>query len=339
VDKKVIPITAIHNPEYYDNTQLSDYKTCPRYYYLRHVRGWRVQGTAMPLIFGLAWHAAMDIIWRGYKKVPIEPLVDTAMAAAEEVWVDEGLKPFADLDMQDLEMLGARTPMVLKEMLHGYIEARKHILANAELIAAERPFAVPIYEDNPNVWYIGRRDKDISYNGDKLVIEHKTTSEYKVDGGFKSSYLESWHPNSQCEGYLYASNIELGGVRYVWVDAALVHKKVHDKFRFIPISATFGNLDNWLWEARDWISRVQSEKERLAGQPSDRPVMGAFPRNTNSCSGKYGLCSFLNVCRGWENPAQLDAPPAGYVHDPWHPFEILKIAELGMPDDKPETVK
>lgn len=318
-----------HILQYYDNTQLGDYKKCPRYYYLRHVRGWRASGTAMPLIFGLAWHAAMDIVWRGYKKIPKDALVATAMAAFEGVWIESGLKPTDQLGLQDLEMLGARTPHTAQEMLHHYIEKRSLILDNATLLAAERPFAVPLYPDQDDVFYIGRRDKDIELNGDKIVIEHKTSSEYKKDGGFKTSYIEGWYPNSQCEGYLYAANIDLGGVRYVWVDAALVHNKVHDQFRFIPISATFANLDNWLWEARDWVSRIQSEKERLASQPNDRPVLGAFPKNTDSCSGKYGLCSFLDICRGWANPAVLDAPPAGYIEDPWHPFEILKIEQLG----------
>lgn len=316
--------------QFYDNTMLSDYKKCPRFFYLRHERGWRPKGTATALIFGLSWHAAMDILWRGAGKFPKEVLIDTAMAAWEEQWVAEGMKPIADLDLQDIEMLGARTPHTAREMLINYYEQREHFMTSCTLLSAEKPFAVPIYQDRDDVWYIGRRDKDIRMNGDNVVIEHKTTTEYKIDGGFKSQYLESWDPNSQCQGYLYAAKIELGECRYVFVDAALVHKKVHDKFRFIPISATFSNLDNWLWECRDWINRVQSERERLAGQPRDRVIMGAFPKNTESCVGKYGPCSFLSICRGFHNPELLEDAPEGFVRDPWHPFEVLKISELGM---------
>lgn len=326
--------------QYYDNTQLNDYKTCPRYYYLRHVKGFKPQGTAMPLIFGLAWHAAMDIVWRAFDKKILPrgaasdaAIVELAMEAFNECWMKEGAKDPATLDLQDLEILGARTPMTAKEMLHNYIQQRRPLLEGMKLVAAERPFAVPIYQDREDIWYIGRRDKDIQYNGDGIVIEHKTTTEYKKDGGFKTQYLESWFPNSQCEGYLYAARLELEGVRYVWVDAALVHNKVHDAFKFIPISASFANLDNWLWEARDWINRIISEKERLEGQPKDRSVMGAFPKNTASCVGKYGPCAMLRICRQYENPAQLDEAPAGYVHEPWHPFEILKISELGLKED------
>jgi len=319
---------------YVDNTKLSDYKVCPRYYYLRHIKGWRPGGTAMPLIFGLCWHEAMNIVWVGYASVRNGSitkwdLVDAAMLAFENCWTDQGLKAFEDLDMQDLEMLGARTPMIAKEMLINYIEKREDILNTMELIAAERPFAVPLYPDRTDIWYIGRRDKDVKVNGDIVVIEHKTTSEYKIDGGFKSQYLESFYPNSQVEGYLYAANIEYGDVRYVWADTALVHKKVHNAFRFIPISATITALNSWLWETRDWVDRIQSELERLADAEAQK-ILTAFPRSTNQCVGKYGLCSMLPICRGFNNPATLDVPPPGFIHDPWNPFDLLHISTLKL---------
>lgn len=323
--------------QYYDNTMLSDYKKCPRMFYLRHVRGWKPKGTATALVFGLCWHDAMDILWKGYGKVSEPDLVEMAMDAFTATWAEQGMKPVHELDLQDLEMLGPRTPGSAREMLFNYIEKRRHIFENMKLLAAERPFAVPIYPDRKDIWYVGRRDKDTHIQGHgHVVIEHKTTTEYKIDGGFKSQYIESWFPNSQCEGYLYAANIEIGNVPYVWVDAALVHKKVHDVFRFIPVTATFANLDNWLWECRDWINRVQSEKERLEGQPENRAVMGAFPKNTEQCSGKYGLCTYLNVCRGFPNPAQVEQPPAGFVQEFWHPFDVLKLDKIGMEDDRPE---
>jgi len=310
---------------YYDNTKLGDYKKCPRYYYLRHVRGWRKSGTAMPLVFGLCWHEAMNVIWSGWKPgVYTSTLIENAMLAVNTCWVENGGKPIADLDMQDLEMLGARTPMNLKEMLYNYVEKREGVLNQMELLAAERPFAVPLYPDNPDVWYIGRRDKDVRINGDVVIIEHKTTTEYKVDGGFKSQYLESYYPNSQCSGYLYAANIEYPSTRYVWVDAALVHKKVHDAFRFIPISFTLSDMDAWLWEARDWAERIESDMERMVDQPI-QTAMGAFPKNTEQCVGKYGVCSFIQICRGFSNPSELDEPPTGFIHDVWNPFELLHI--------------
>lgn len=320
---------------YFDNTKLSDYKKCPRYYYLRHERGWRKPGISMPLVFGLSWHDAMDTVWQGFGKVSNTTLVDMAMEGFAKCWEGQGMKPIDQLDYQELEMLGARSPMTAKIMLANYIEQRHDILTNMKLLAAERPFAVPLYHNRTDIWYIGRRDKDISLNGDTIVIEHKTTSEYKIDGGFKQSYIEGWYPNSQCEGYLFAGNLEYQpkGVRYVWVDAALVHKKVHDKFKFIPVSSTFASMDAWLWEAKDWVGRIQSEQERVIGSESQK-ILTAYPKNTEQCNGKYGLCGFLDVCRGYANPAQLEAPPNGYIYDVWNPFDLLHISELKLTETR-----
>ena len=323
------------NKRYYDNTKLGDYKKCPRYYYLRHVKGWRKQGTAMPLIFGLCWHEAMNVIWSGWHLVKggqytSGQLIEAAMHNWEQCWVENGGKPISELDMQDLEMLGARTPMSAKEMLIHYVDKREGILNSMQLLAAERPFAVPLFPDNDDIWYIGRRDKDVVINGDITIIEHKTTTEYKIDGGFKSQYLESYWPNSQVMGYIYAANIEYSSARYVWVDAALVHKKVHDCFKFIPISSTMSDMDAWLWEARDWVERIESDIERLADQPLNT-AMGAFPKNTEQCVGKYGICGMIDICRGFSNPSQVLEPPAGFIHDIWNPFELLHISEIGVP--------
>lgn len=316
---------------YFDNTMLGDYKKCPRYFYLRHRKGWRSQGISAALTFGLSWHSAMDALWQGFGKVPDEQLLEIASFAFNKTWIEEGMPDPATMDIADTESLGARTPMIAREMLHQYLEKRRPLLEDSTLLFAERPFAVPIFQDDADIWYIGRMDKGISHGGRQLILEHKTTSEYKKDGGFKTSYVEGWYPNSQCEGYLYGSNMQgLGSFQYVWIDAALVHKKEHGFFKFIPISASFANLDNWLWEVRDWISRIMEEDRRLAEAPTNESTMGAFPRNTDQCNGKYGLCPFLGICRGFNNPAIVQEPPAGYIVDRWEPFNVLGLEKIGM---------
>ena len=49
--------------KYYDNTRISDYKTCPRKYLLRHKYDLVAEGTPLALTFGLCWHDAMDVMW------------------------------------------------------------------------------------------------------------------------------------------------------------------------------------------------------------------------------------------------------------------------------------
>ena len=326
-------------PQYYDNTRLVDFKECPRKYYLRHIRGWRGKGTAMPLVFGLSWHDAMDYLWSRYNQESESELLVGAAKAFHERWISEGLKPAGELNIDDIERLGARTPMVAAEMMYHYLQSRKKIFdrADFQLEAVEQPFAVPIFPNRPNVWYIGRLDKVFNYNGSRIVGEHKTTSEYKKEGGFKQQYLESWSPNSQIEGYMYAANLYFpGGARQVWLDASLVHKKEHEFFKFIPISASMAGLDEWLYDTRHWINRVEQESrtlQELVSAASD-PALWAFPRNTNSCSGKYGMCTYVEVCRNVRNPAQLIEPPEGFIEDRWMPFDVLQIGKLGLPPEE-----
>lgn len=318
--------------KYYDNSMLSTFKQCPRMYYLRHIRGWSGEGISMPLAFGQSWHNAMDVLWSQYGKLPDRDLVELATAQFEDSWVAEGLPEPSTLTIDQLEHYGARTPGVAKEMLHNYLAKRKQTFDNPtfQLEAYEQPFAVPLYPDRNDVWYIGRLDKVFKLNGSRVIGEHKTTSEYKIDGGFKSSWLDSWSPSAQIEGYMYAGNLYFdGGIRYVWVDGALVHKKVHDQFKFVPIAANLASLDGWLWEARNWVEEVEAETAKLTEGAADGEYMQCFRRNTDQCVGKYGPCSFRGVCTTVDNPHKLVDPPDGYVVKFWQPFDTLKISKLG----------
>lgn len=316
--------------KFFDNTMLASYKRCPREFYLRHVRSWRGGGISPALSFGLSWHEAMDVVWAGINGgSDPRAVLDAAHYAFLEKWKEQGMNPEPDLEEQN--RLGARTPMVAREMLYHYIQQRSDFIKNSTLRYIERPFAVPIFADRSDIWYIGRLDKWVrSDRGDEIIIEHKTTSEYKKEGGFKTTYLEGWSPSSQIEGYIFSGRMQekKKPPRYVWIDAALVHKSVHDKFKFIPISHATGGIESWLWEARDWIMRVESELTRLEESDSDAKHMQAFPRNTDSCSGKYGLCSFINVCRTCHNPAQLKAPPEGFIEEKWEPFDTLGLEAI-----------
>lgn len=327
---------------YYDNSMISAFKECPRKFYLRHIRGFCSKGISMPLTFGLSWHNAMDVLWGEYGKMTDQDLLIAATKAFAATWEEQGLPPANQLTVDQLEKYGARTPFVAAEMLYEYLLKRKQTFDNPsfKLEAVEQPFAVPIYPDSTDTWYIGRLDKVFKLNGSRVIGEHKTTSDYKIDGGFKQQYIDQWSPSSQIEGYLYAGNLYFeGGVRYAWVDAALVHKKVHDAFKFIPVSASMSALDGWLWEVRDWIEQIKLEEKKLHSGAAKGDQMQCFRRNTDSCVGKYGPCTFKNICTSIDNPAKLDSAPDGYKVEFWSPFDILHIERLGPEFERPEPVK
>lgn len=310
---------------YLDNTMLSTYRECPRKYYLRHVRGWRKDGTAMPLVFGLSWHAAMDVVWQQYQTTELSVLLENAAQAFDETWASQGMPLDAPLEV--MERWGARTPMIAREMLVNYVDKRHHVLANARLVACEQPFAVPLpLDDGEDVWYAGRLDKVVDYNGALRVIEHKTTSEYKIDGGFKNAYVESWYMDSQVMGYLYGAGLYFNGLEDVWIDAALVHKKVHDAFKFIPVGHQYGMLEHWIEDTKEWVRRLKRDEANLA--EGRRLLGGVFPKQQGSCVGKYGPCPYLDVCRTQHDPSAVSEAPAGYLVEHWSPFDVLELHKL-----------
>lgn len=209
-------------------------------------------------------------------------------------------------------------------MYHGYLEAREHIFRDPslEVLEIEKAFSVPLDPDREDLWYVGKIDKVVRFRGRVLAIEHKTTTQYSKTTKFRNSFVESFSPNSQVDGYQYCLHVKYPeGTGGVWVDAALVHK-TDEGFTFIPVERQKQHLDSWLWEVQYWIAQVQLQKEWLAEvQPSHR-YMTAFPKNTNACFDFGRSCEYLGLCKAWPNPVGKPMPP-GFKNEHWDPLEHI----------------
>lgn len=315
--------------EYYDNTRITAFKECPRKYYYRHVRDWRREGTATALIFGLSWHEAMDIVYAmAHSDATDSEITDAAHAEFCKTWEEQGLTPWHLIDVELENEIAPRTPGIAKEMIRNYIKERRDFIRKCTVVDIERPFMVPLFPDE-NIYYIGRLDKTLGLNGRIIIVEHKTTTAYKVQGNFRTDYLESWSPNSQVDGYLHAAHLCYQQDKIeLWVDAALVHKKIHNGFKYIPVSRLTAMLDVWLSETRHWIDGIQRELKNLTAEKQmGVQVMKSFPKNTSSCSNFAG-CSYRDLCKVLVNPEELAEAPLGYVEEKWEPFDILNIQSI-----------
>lgn len=325
----------------FDNSRINTFKVCPRKFLLEHVYGWRPDEKSIALTFGSAWHAASDVVWRAASenlsdRSTIRSIVEEAHNAFILEWMKDGLAHPDELGPDELENLGARTPQVAKEMLHGYIEARKHIFSDPsfKLLAVELPFAVPLDPNDESLFYVGRLDKIFEYRKQVIVGEHKTSSSYKKGGPFRSDFVDSFDVSAQIDGYIYALRSQYRErAAGVWIDGALVHKTDHNGFMFIPQSRSDAQLDSWLWETHSYIDQIEGNKAALAERAhDDTDYLAAFPRNTSSCL-QYGRCPMLDICRTTPNPAKLDGPPLGYNVNFWSPFSTIKLGQLGFTVD------
>jgi hypothetical protein len=231
-----------------------------------------------------------------------------------------------------------RNSLTAMEMLFNYIEDRKAFLQSRDfrLLDIERAFAVPIDSHRSDLFYIGRLDKVFEYQGRIYIGEHKTTTAYKKEGPFTNSFMDSFSPNSQIDGYLYAGHLIYGKrLKAVRVDAALVHKDIHDGFRWIEVERQFAQLDGWLWESRYWIEQIEANKNAMkANYDPKAAYMPAFPKNTSACTN-FGGCPYLDLCKMVSNPDLREQFP-DYDISQWEPFTAL---EFNKQKKKDQVVK
>lgn len=308
---------------YFDNTRIAEYKNCPRKFYFRHVRHWARPGVDSKLSFGSGWHSAMDVIWTGGS-------VDQAVKAFEQTFYEELGEPVALIE-------DFRNPATCRAMLEEYVDQRAAFFSMIETLAVEQPFAVPLADDS-SLFYVGRMDKVFRHNGmggKILAGEHKTTSWYQKEGNFRSAWIASFNPNSQVDGYMYAGHLLYGeAFKGVWVDGALVHKTVHDAFKFIPCDRQFNTLDLWLWETRARIKSILNDINSRSTLDGSESFLNAFPRNTDYCMAYNRACTFGPLCRFYPNPDVLTETPDGYIKSKWQPFDELKLSKIGLKEDE-----
>lgn len=318
----------------YDNTRLSEYKRCPRKFLFRHIFHLKPDGRETALVFGGAWHSAMDQFWAHATKLRKDELVKLMYAAWLEHWCGEGLPHPSDIDYEMEKELAPRTPGNALEMIVGYVDDRWSRISDFEVVDIERPFAVPLNPNDPNLFYIGKIDKIVRYRGKIQGLEHKTTTAYKKNGPFRTAFLDSFSPNAQVDGYIFALHMMFPGeVRGVWVDGALVHK-TEQGFQFIPIERQLAQLDGWLWEVQEWIGLIETDKKRLADCKTTDPYLRAFPKNTNSCHDFNRSCPYIDLCKALPNPLKLagNDPPLGFSREAWNPLEHVKGLEKVLQD-------
>lgn len=326
--------------QYHDNTEISTYKECPRKYFIRHVLGWTVsmgndetgnvdKRKAPALVFGSCWHAGMDAVWGAGLNATPEERLELAIDAFKKEWEENNYE--YNLSLDEAAALGARNPGVASEMYYNYIDQRGRMLAETNVLGIEQPIAMP-FPGLDDTWYVGKLDKVVDYHGIH-ILEHKTTTLYRINGNFDADYIESWNAASQVKGYQMVGSLYYPDLQDVWVDCSLVHKKVHDAFRFVPVSHSWHLLEEWITDTRKWISCMTEERQQW--EKNGRVLKdGNFRRNEDQCYGKYGKCPFLAICSTISDPSILKEPPVGYVEERWEPFDVLKLEKLIEQGDK-----
>lgn len=291
------PLPILDRP--LDNTALADFMTCPRKYYYGMVLHRRLAlgvGRSPALIYGTAWHRAMELHYKTNGQR------DMVVLGIYQAWEDHGKQDdhrtvercIIEYDNY-VERWGLPSEESSKTL--GYpTNPLVEVSVNAEWEGCLYPYA-------------GKIDRIFEENGQLYVEDHKTTSQM---GDY---YFHQFALSNQMMGYAWLgkqiTGRDIAGVR---INAHAIYKR-ESKFARHVLSFSARRLQEWADNYNRWVERV-----RAAYQTND------FPGNYNACSGKYGMCQFASVC---SMPPQLrqNVLEEEYVEKVWNPLEVKEDGE------------
>ena len=285
-----------------DSTKLQDFIACERMYFYRYMLGWQGEGPNVHLVFGEAWHRAMEhLLLNGYGS--------RAIVEAFEIGDSYYRKHFPEI--MD-EVNHPKIPGVMLLALEQYANTYKEDWEDQEVLYTEIAGTVPI-EDRLLHF---RQDAILRTKGGIISREHKTGSQ------LSRMWRDQWHLSTQIGTYahvlycLYPPE-EVEGV----VINGAIFNKTKVQFERIPIRKRPIDMQVWYWNTAHFMEMIEWETERLVGCKDSDDVMMAFPMRNQSCTRYFG-CPYHDFCMAWPNPLQhVDELPMGFEVKRWDPSE------------------
>ena len=290
-----------------DNTAMSCYLACPREYHYSMVQHRRGNGRSPALVFGSAWHKALEthyrtggnrdaviyettMAWEGHDSPDDYRTLDRVLLDYDRYVKKYGLPDGPDDEGKTVGYPG--NPLV-------------EIATEASVNGLLHPWT-------------GKLDRIISLGGLIYVEDYKTTS--RLD----KHYFRQFDLSNQMMGYTMLGKALLPSYNVVGVRVNVAHvlTKTTEFYREIfPYSPS--RIEEWVRNMNTWMKRLAHDYEMLAAGDED-----AFPGHygDNGCSRKFGMCQYHPVCGASPRlrQAMLDRE---YEINVWNPLEGVTDAE------------
>lgn len=301
-----------------DSSKLTTYMSCPRKFFYRYILGWRPDWPNNHLIFGSAWHLAMEhLLVNNYTDASI---IEAQILFGEfyrehfPVNTDELYEPktvanaFASIDAYAYKFKPeAREYSVLYTELAGLV-----------LVSPERTMTFKCDAILRN-----------NHTGDIFGLDHKTSQRQYSNWG------DHWTLSTQMLTYLHALHCLYpdSDTLKMLVRCSFFYgvQKRTDQYRPTefadhPISKSLPQMQAWLTNVNTYIDQLNTDMECLQQETTDDSVMQAFPMRTTSCFDYGRQCEFFDFCNAWPQPlTRCDQVPIGFNVEWWDPMARPEI--------------
>lgn len=310
---KQYPVPTHKTWEIVDSSKLSTFMDCPRQYFYKYVLGWRNAVQSNHLVFGEAWHRAMEVLLnKGYTNEGIEAATVTFVNYYRTFFTE-------DMDMT----YHPKSPGNAIDCMYQYIKQYAVQDNQIKVMATEISGTVPISDTQRMTFRI---DALIEEPDGIWVWDHKTQSR---PYGSWDSWYGGWHLSTQMNCYAHAANAYFQDkkVQGVKVNAAFF-QKAENKLIRVPVNKRPPEILDWLWQAQHEVGRLEQNFEWLADCKVEDDCMYSFPRNPgegNCNCTKFGGCQFIGICAAYRNPLQKQGSvPTGMEVSWWDPQDREK---------------
>lgn len=282
-----------------DNSQISQYLTCPKSWYLKYIKNLSTRDTSRRFVAmdkGTVVHALMDVYYkcRGGNM----PVNDSLATCYKTLDAQLAQKKLPDLSREDIFFIKQRFGLYVGTYINNDYQP---MVINGKP-QVEIGFSIPILDNSQYLFVLEGRIDLIDRR--EMFVDHKSQDRYQTHYPFDTQFLT----------YSLATGLKLGAVNYF----GMQETPNKNTFHRLQLSFSHSHLERWKVRLIDIFKQMAYELYQVRDL--------GFESNTNevSCKGLFGrACEFHTCCEATDERIQQLILLQQYEEKPrWEPWAI-----------------